>query len=168
MRKKKDVLIPDLRGCDFFDEDSIIDLQVAVLEKMKKYIGTNIVYVVYCRYFDEYDMRETLVEDFRIGKKEDDRFLSLSIRNTYISRIERIFKNKEEAKDYLDMLNINSIQKNIEKLKKEIDDINPIKVMQELEEKRKKLIEKYEHEKERLVQIIGKQPTSTGLEDGSK
>lgn len=162
MKKKKEILIPDLIDCESFDEDSVIDLQVAILEKMKERLGVEVVYVVYCKYFDEYAMRETKVEDFRIGRKEDDRFLSLSINGTYISHIERIFKNKQDAQEYLDNLNINSIEKHINKLKEEIDKINPIKVMQELEDKRKSLMEKYESESKRLAEIIGRQPTSSG------
>lgn len=157
MKKKKEILIPDLTNYDSFDEDSVIDLQVAILEKMKEQIGADVVYVVYCKYYDEYAMKETKVEDFRIGKKEDDRFLSLSVNGTYISHIERIFKNKQDAQEYLDNLNINSIEKHINKLKEEIDKINPIKVMQELEDKRKNLMEKYESESKRLAEIIGRQ-----------
>ena len=140
----------------------VAEVLPVILEKMKERLGVEVVYVVYCKYFDEYAMRETKVEDFRIGRKEDDRFLSLSINGTYISRIERIFKNKQDAQEYLDNLNINSIEKHINKLKEEIDKINPIKVMQELEDKRKSLMEKYESESKRLAEIIGRQPTSSG------
>lgn len=158
MKKQKKVELLDLTQQDSFYPDDFIDLTLGIVELLKERIGTEFVYICYEDWEHKFVYKKANVKDIKVGQMSCDRYYSMQFKNDYItSKADIIFKDEKMAKDYCDRNNIEYIKNKIKKIQDDIDKTNPVKVMQETEEKRKKLIEQFEIENQKLVEILKNQ-----------
>ena len=148
-KRKEEIELPALEDWLCIDKYEVIDLYKSILNKMKKQLGTEKIYILWHDSKKQYQVFETTIDNIRMCHMDYDG-ISLSFKSGYIYNIDKIYKNRESAEENAKLLNVEFLELSIKNIQKQIDEINPIKIVEEAEQKRQKLFEKYQELKREL------------------